>query len=64
MTEFLTAEEVAKMLRMSRSWVCDHASTRKKPLRPTLPAVKFGGAVRFRREAVEEWVREMEREIA
>jgi excisionase family DNA binding protein len=53
----LTPRDVADMLAVSVNWVLDHASRR----RPLLPSVKLGKAVRFRREEVEEFIRECAR---
>jgi excisionase family DNA binding protein len=53
----LTPREVAEILSVSVPWVLDHASRR----RPLLPSVKLGKAVRFRREEVEEFIRECAR---
>lgn len=54
----LTPKEVAEFLSVSVPWVLDHASRR----RPLLPSVKLGKAVRFRREEVEEFIRECARQ--
>jgi excisionase family DNA binding protein len=53
----LTPKEVAELLTVSVAWVLDHASRR----RPLLPSVKLGKAVRFRRQEVEEFIRECAR---
>jgi excisionase family DNA binding protein len=53
----LTPKEVAEILSVSVAWVLDHASRR----RPLLPSVKLGKAVRFRREQVEEFIKECAR---
>jgi excisionase family DNA binding protein len=53
----MTPAEVAEMLSVSVPWVLDHASRR----RPMLPSVKLGKAVRFRRDEVEQFVRECAR---
>jgi excisionase family DNA binding protein len=53
----LTPKEVSEILSVSVTWVLDHASRR----RPLLPSVKLGKAVRFRREAVEEFIRDCAR---
>jgi excisionase family DNA binding protein len=50
----LTPKEVAELLAVSAAWVLDH-STRRRPL---LKSVKLGKAVRFRREDVEDFIRE------
>lgn len=53
----LTPKEVAEWLGVTVSWVLDHASRRK----PRLESVKLGKLVRFRREDVEEFIRECRR---
>jgi excisionase family DNA binding protein len=54
----LTPKEVAEWLRVSVSWVLDHALRRR---RPYLPSFKLGKAVRFRTEDVEEFIEECAR---
>ena len=54
----MTVTEVAEYLRMSAAWVRQHAGGLRQPI---LPSVKMGKAVRFRRAAVEGFVRAMER---
>ena len=54
----MTVAEVAEYLRMSAAWVRQHAGGLRNP---ALPSVKMGKAVRFRRPAVVEFVRTMER---
>lgn len=51
----LTAEEVAAMLGMGVDWVWEQAR------RGRIPHVKLGRFRRFRREAIEQWLREQER---
>jgi excisionase family DNA binding protein len=53
----LTPKDVAEILGVSVAWVLDHSSRR----RPLLKSVKLGKAVRFRREDVEDLIRECER---
>lgn len=52
--DLLTADEVATMLRMKRAWV--YAETR----RGSLPHVRLGRYVRYRRSAVTAWVESLE----
>ncbi|HEV2787036.1 MAG TPA: helix-turn-helix domain-containing protein [Solirubrobacteraceae bacterium] len=52
--DLLTAEEVAGMLRMKRAWV--YAETR----RGSLPHVRRGRYVRYRRSAVTAWIESIE----
>jgi excisionase family DNA binding protein len=51
--KLLTPKQVAEWLEVSRGWVLDHASGRR---RPPLPSVKLGKVVRFRAEAVEQFI--------
>ena len=53
----LTVREVAYLLSMSEAWVRHHASGFRKP---SIPCVKLGSSVRFRRQAVMEFVASME----
>jgi excisionase family DNA binding protein len=50
----LTVEDMARRLQVSAAWVRDHA-TRK---RPRLPVVRVGKLLRFRREEIEQWIRD------
>ena len=52
--ELLTADEVAAILRVTRAWV--YSETR----RGAMPHVRLGRYVRYRRDALETWVREIE----
>ena len=54
----LTVGEVARMLGMSSAWVRQHSNGLR---RPGIPSVKLGRSVRFRRVAVVEFIRSMER---
>jgi predicted DNA-binding transcriptional regulator AlpA len=54
----LTPQEVAAWLRVSVSWVLDHALGRR---RPCPPSVKLGKVVRFRREDVQRFIEECAR---
>jgi predicted DNA-binding transcriptional regulator AlpA len=49
----LTPREVATLLRVSQDWVYGHARGRYKP---KLPALKLGGAVRFRVSRIREFL--------
>ncbi len=55
----LRVSEVAEWLCVSPGWVRDHANGRRRPI---LPSVKMGkgrkAARRFRREDIEEFIRE------
>jgi excisionase family DNA binding protein len=52
--DLLTAEEVAAVLRVTPAWV--YAETR----RHRIPHLRLGRYVRYRREALEEWMRQVE----
>ncbi len=56
-SELMTAEELAKRLRVPPSWV--RARTRSRTLDP-LPVVRLGRYTRFRWPAVETWLRDHE----
>ena len=52
--DLLTAEEVAALLRMTPAWV--YAQTRRR----RIPHLRLGRYVRYRREALEDWMRQVE----
>ena len=52
--ELLTAEEVARWLRLTTAWV--YTQTRSD----RIPHVTFGRYVRYRRSAIAQWLRENE----
>lgn len=54
MAKLLTAEQVAERLDMTPDWVW--AQARKG----TIPNVKLGRYRRFREEAIDQWLRELE----
>jgi hypothetical protein len=54
----MTVTEVADYLRMSPDWVRQHSNCR---CQPTIPSLKLGKYRRFKWEAVQEFVRQMER---
>lgn len=45
--ELLTVEEVAALLKVSKSWVYEHSRSRAVPRAERLPYVKVGKYVRF-----------------
>ena len=51
----LTADDVAELMRVTRGWV--YAETRRN----ALPHLRLGRYVRYRRSAIEEWMRTAER---
>jgi excisionase family DNA binding protein len=54
----LTVLEVSELLQMSQAWVRQHSSGLRQP---TIPSVKMGKSVRFRRTSVEEFIALAER---
>lgn len=56
--ELLTPEELAIRLGVTPAWVRDHARGTR---RPKLPAIKLGGGWRFRWEAIQEWLKDLEK---
>ncbi len=52
--DLLTAEEVAVRLRMTPAWV--YAQTRRRQI----PHLRLGRYVRYRREAIDEWIEQVE----
>jgi excisionase family DNA binding protein len=54
--ELLTVDEVAALLKVSRSWVYEHTRTRGAPRSGRLVHVKVGKYVRFKPRAVREFV--------
>ena len=55
MSKLLEAEDVAAMLGMSKDWIYNEVRADR------IPHVKLGRYVRFRPEAIEDWIRECER---
>jgi predicted DNA-binding transcriptional regulator AlpA len=54
----LTADDVARRLKVSADWVWDHSSRRA----PLLPVIRIGdGALRYRQSRIEEFIQERER---
>ena len=53
--ELLTVDDVAALLRVSRSWVYEHTRTRV-PRIDRLPFVKIGKYVRFQSRAVKDFL--------
>jgi excisionase family DNA binding protein len=50
--ELLTVDEVAALLKVSRSWVYEHTRARNIQPRERLPHIKIGKYVRFDRQAI------------
>ncbi|MDQ6807185.1 MAG: helix-turn-helix domain-containing protein [Actinomycetota bacterium] len=53
--EILDADAVAEMIGMSKDWIYAEARADR------IPHIKMGRYTRFRREAIEDWIRERER---
>lgn len=54
--ELLTVDEVAALLKVSKSWVYEHTRTRGTPRSGRLPHLKVGKYVRFEPRAVREFL--------
>jgi predicted DNA-binding transcriptional regulator AlpA len=54
----LTVGDVAQLLSMSEAWVRQHSNGMR---RPAIPSVKLGKSVRYRRAAVLDFIKSMER---
>ena len=54
--ELLTVDEVATVLKVSRSWVYEHTRSRGIPRSERLPHIKIGKYVRFDARAVREFL--------
>lgn len=58
MTEtLLTADEVASLLGVGKSWVYEQSRAGR------IPTVSLGRYRRYRREAIEQWLRELEASV-
>lgn len=53
--KLLTADDVADLMRVTRAWV--YAETRRN----ALPHLRLGRYVRYRRSAIDAWMRTVER---
>jgi excisionase family DNA binding protein len=51
--ELLTVEEVAALLKVSKSWVYEHTRSRGVPRSERLPYIKLGKYVRFEAASVQ-----------
>jgi len=54
--ELLTVEDVAALLKVSRSWVYEHTRSRSIPRSERLPYVKVGKYVRFEPRALRAFI--------
>jgi predicted DNA-binding transcriptional regulator AlpA len=62
MTEILTVDELAEMLKMSRSQIYELAKerTRSGDLRENpIPVLRIGTAMRFRKNDVDAWIEKL-----
>lgn len=59
--QLMSVAEVAAWLQVSKAWVTAHANGNR---RPALSRVKVGKCVRFRREHVEQFLKECEGQAA
>ncbi len=50
--ELLTVDEIATLLKVSKSWVYEHSRARCSPRSERLPHIKLGKYVRFDAQAV------------
>jgi excisionase family DNA binding protein len=57
--ELLTVEEVAALLRVSKSWVYEHTRSRNPSRAEGLPHIKIGKYVRFEAHAVRSFLDRM-----
>ena len=54
--EILTVEEVAALLKVSKSWVYEHTRSRGTPRSERLPYIKVGKYVRFDARALRAFI--------
>lgn len=54
--ELLTVDDVAALLKVSKSWVYEHTRSKRLPRTETLPHVKIGKYVRFNARQVQEFL--------
>jgi excisionase family DNA binding protein len=54
--ELLTVEDVAALLKVSRSWVYEHTRSRGTPRSERLPYVKVGKYLRFEARAIRAFI--------
>jgi excisionase family DNA binding protein len=54
--ELMTVDEVADLLKVSRSWVYEHTRARGVPRQERLPSIKLGKYVRFDAESVRAYI--------
>ena len=54
--ELLTVEDVAALLKVSKSWVYEHTRARSTPRAERLPYIKMGKYVRFEARALRAFI--------
>ena len=54
--ELLTVEEVAALLKVSKSWVYEHTRSRGVPRADRLPHLKIGKYVRFDPQSIRQFI--------
>lgn len=54
--ELLTVDDVATLLKVSKSWVYEHTRRRGISSRDCLPSIKLGKYVRFSRTGIEKFL--------
>ena len=54
--ELLTVEDVAALLKVSKSWVYEHTRSRGTPRAERLPCIKVGKYVRFEARALRAFI--------
>ena len=59
--ELLTVEDVAALLKVSRSWVYEHTRSRGTARAERLPYIKIGKYKRFDPRSVREFLRDVQR---
>ena len=59
--QWMTADDVAALLKVSRHWVYEHSRARTRPGEMRLPFVKFGKYVRFHPRAIAEFLDQQRR---
>ena len=59
--ELLTVDDVAALLKVSRSWVYEHTRTRGAPRSRRLPHIRIGKYLRFEPRAVREFLDKLAR---
>jgi predicted DNA-binding transcriptional regulator AlpA len=61
MEQLLTADDVARWLGVKPSWVRAHANGARRPM---IPSIKVGNFLRFRRQDIETWLKQLSQKVA